>query len=817
MKIIAQKARGILANRAVGYVKPIAVIDPEGYKPASSEMFKNNGEVFIYGGYSYLDENNTSEDLFELDNIAHNPEKYDPNSGNSCYYSGNSSSYRKISNTEFVKIIDGDYDGKSFHINNLSELGDGEPFFILNGTFLYGPINYDFTTERVVGISLTYFDSDFIYDLYESGDYQEFIFKFQLQDILSLIVGSYVINIEQLLDNTYCDIIYIGTKEATIEWAKATFKHQLNSDQSDLLSQLKNKSFPNLSVKSERLRFERFKEFLDETNIWVNSELPKFLNQYLESEQGNAYKEKFLKDNEHSFFNQYREKELREIDGSIDTKRAALREIEEQISLSQASIDSQNNKIFENLTQDEKSNLETIIKDNDKRTLLLSYYNENKKIEELTKQVHEREGALNYINGNIEKYKEQEKELNSTIENLKKVITEVKTDFFNNEGFARRLIETKLYTDLLNNIDPSEISTETSTPILPSKLNIYEGEMTGIDFVTEITNRLKILNRNFEYNDVANYLISIHQNFLTIFSGHPGVGKTSLIQRLAMALGCYNNNRYLSVAVQRGWTSSKDLIGFYNPLTKKFQNSKTGVYQFLLQSEIDYKGNTDVPNIILLDEANLSPIEHYWAEFSSKSDDDYVKEVSLENKNISLSRGLRFIGTINNDHTTETLSDRLISRVPIIQLPYLEYVSNSSEDLDQQFSTFPLSRLEEFMVEKDSFKGDLKNKFEQILKILKDPDRNFGRPIIVSHRKQKAVEQYCNVAVSLMKDNKFIALDYAVSQHILPLINGRGDGFRKRLNSLSEKLSNLPISIRILENIILSGDESYKNYKFFCS
>ncbi|RYZ85788.1 MAG: hypothetical protein EOO68_29750 [Moraxellaceae bacterium] len=54
----------------------------------------------------------------------------------------------------------------------------------------------------------------------------------------------------------------------------------------------------------------------------------------------------------------------------------------------------------------------------------------------------------------------------------------------------------------------------------------------------------------------------------------------STVEKLSKSMGSYQNNRYLKIPVARGWTSAKDLMGYYNPLTKKYQGSKTDLYKF---------------------------------------------------------------------------------------------------------------------------------------------------------------------------------------------------------------------------------------------
>ena len=78
------------------------------------------------------------------------------------------------------------------------------------------------------------------------------------------------------------------------------------------------------------------------------------------------------------------------------------------------------------------------------------------------------------------------------------------------------------------------------------------------------------------------------QGFLTVFSGEPGSGKTSICNILGQVLGlnkvadcvdCTEREkdsirRFVSVSVERGWTSKRDFVGYYNPLSKTFDKHR---------------------------------------------------------------------------------------------------------------------------------------------------------------------------------------------------------------------------------------------------
>lgn len=81
-------------------------------------------------------------------------------------------------------------------------------------------------------------------------------------------------------------------------------------------------------------------------------------------------------------------------------------------------------------------------------------------------------------------------------------------------------------------------------------------------------------------------------------------------------------------------------------------------------------GINDYPFVVMLDEANLSPMEHYWADFMNTADMNKDKrEINLnEQYELKIPQTLRFLATINYDLTTEILSPRLIDRAWIILL-----------------------------------------------------------------------------------------------------------------------------------------------------
>ena len=177
---------------------------------------------------------------------------------------------------------------------------------------------------------------------------------------------------------------------------------------------------------------------------------------------------------------------------------------------------------------------------------------------------------------------------------------------------------------------------------------------------------------------VANLLICTQQSFITFLASLPGVGKTSLARLVAEIQNI--KPRIQEVSVARGWTSQKELIGFFNPLNSRFQASNTGLYAFLKALSGEEDDQSTAMSYALLDEANLSPIEHYWSAFMKTTDGEDEKELTLGRDKIKIPAHLRFIATINYDGTTEPLSDRVVDRAPIIVLESKELTNPIKTD-----------------------------------------------------------------------------------------------------------------------------------------
>lgn len=353
---------------------------------------------------------------------------------------------------------------------------------------------------------------------------------------------------------------------------------------------------------------------------------------------------------------------------------------------------------------------------------------------------------------------------------------------------------------------------------------------------------IQIRRPNYSKNTIINIAICLTQGFLTVFSGEPGCGKTSIcnifgevlgLNKIADMIECPADSkemvgRYVAVSVERGWTSKRDFVGYYNPLSKTFDKSNRRIYDALHQLDTEKRaGIFKLPYIILLDEANLSPMEYYWSDFMNICDDlSSHSKVNLgEDYVFGIPETLHFVATINNDHTTETLSPRLIDRAWIITLPQLnlrDYSSSGNE------ASIPAEEIEviswnslrdAFIPAKDEcfFTPEIQKCYDSVIAKLRE------KKFTVSPRIDIAIKRYWAIASKYfeMDDTKTaattIALDYAISQRILPKIVGNGEEFEKWLKEFSSLCSSngLNTSATILKDIIERGNQQMKYYQFF--
>ncbi len=106
---------------------------------------------------------------------------------------------------------------------------------------------------------------------------------------------------------------------------------------------------------------------------------------------------------------------------------------------------------------------------------------------------------------------------------------------------------------------------------------------------------------------LENFYALLCTHDLIVLAGDSGSGKTNLVKSFAKAIG----GKAVIVPVKPNWTSSEDLIGYYNPIEQKYLSTP------FLEAIFEAQHHPEIPYLICLDEMNLSRVEYYFADFLS--------------------------------------------------------------------------------------------------------------------------------------------------------------------------------------------------------
>jgi len=184
---------------------------------------------------------------------------------------------------------------------------------------------------------------------------------------------------------------------------------------------------------------------------------------------------------------------------------------------------------------------------------------------------------------------------------------------------------------------------------------------------------------------------------LVVLAGISGTGKSELPRRYAEGMGMH----FLNIAVQPRWDSPQDMFGFFNYMEGKYR--ATELARALVQMDPyfqeggrgweypdgwgEHNNLCDQMLLVLLDEMNLARVEYYFSEFLSRLEirrgvntGDHMErrkaEVPLEVGGaggadsilyLFTETNVLFVGTMNEDETTQTLSDKVVDRANVLR------------------------------------------------------------------------------------------------------------------------------------------------------
>ena len=311
-----------------------------------------------------------------------------------------------------------------------------------------------------------------------------------------------------------------------------------------------------------------------------------------------------------------------------------------------------------------------------------------------------------------------------------------------------------------NPVERDERIKEINKPlIIDNCLRLENSEISETEWLKGINEKIKKSGLYFPrriLNAFHTALKTSEMSPLTVLAGVSGTGKSEL-PRLYSRFGGIN---FLSVPVEPNWDCQEAMLGYYNSIDNCFE--PTDMLRLLAQSQRnsdDQNGLNDVMTMILLDEMNLANVELYFADFLSKletrrgladNDPSFPKiGVKIGSKmadfQLKLGRNVLWTGTMNNDETTKTLSDKVLDRGIVINFPRPKKLIGSRKDsvLEEATALLPKSvwnswKENAFRFSDEQIK-DYKEKIEQINEQLGKTGRALG------HRVWQSIEIYMSM------------------------------------------------------------------------
>jgi predicted nucleic acid-binding Zn-ribbon protein len=301
---------------------------------------------------------------------------------------------------------------------------------------------------------------------------------------------------------------------------------------------------------------------------------------------------------------------------------------------------------------------------------------------------------------------------------------------------------------------------------------------------------------------------------LVVLSGISGTGK-SLLPELYSASLCMN---FLPVAVQPRWDSPQDMFGFYNYMEGRYKATELSrlLWQFDKYNNEEagrfYQNNIPL-NLVLLDEMNLARVEYYFSDLLSKleirngldpAEEEYRKKAEIEvecnaSADNKLTRRLfvglnnLFIGTMNEDESTQTLSDKVLDRSNVIRFGQPKQLATTPDKNGflrswRNKDRITLNTWTRWCSNELSYQD--KKHLSDILKTVNTALAKIERPF--GHRVSQAIERYVTYYPGKFTEG----LSDQIEMKILPKLNGLDsqhpgfDGVINEVKSIIDELND---------------------------
>lgn len=325
--------------------------------------------------------------------------------------------------------------------------------------------------------------------------------------------------------------------------------------------------------------------------------------------------------------------------------------------------------------------------------------------------------------------------------------------------------------------------------------------------LAEVFEKIKKSGYVFSPEIITNFYLSLKTKPFVILAGISGTGKSLLPREFGKSI--YGETDYQDyftmIPVRPNWNDSTDLLGYFDPLSKKLKLHT--LTRFIKKASHDIEN----PYFVCLDEMNLSHVEHYFSDILSilesrerkengqletdgfligeESDyektfpygtvfydtDEMKREIGIQ---LKIPQNIFFIGTVNMDETTHPFSKKVLDRANSIEFNEVyfddQYFENSCPKENISFKN-PQKKSSDSFWKKDAMTYHVK--LVEIQNILKENDMHFG------YRVRDEIGLYLENSQKLGFDLD-TAFDFQISQKILPKIYGSDESLITMLKEL---------------------------------
>ncbi len=316
---------------------------------------------------------------------------------------------------------------------------------------------------------------------------------------------------------------------------------------------------------------------------------------------------------------------------------------------------------------------------------------------------------------------------------------------------------------------------------------------------------------------------------LTVLGGVSGTGKSELPRLYAR----FGGLAFEPLSVQPNWDSPQSLFGFFNSVDNRF--NATPLLRALVQSQQKPNSETygdgmeDRLLLVLLDEMNLSHVELYFSDLLSKLELRRGQEkpenievdlgAGLEDYQVPLGRNVLWVGTMNEDETTKTLSDKVLDRANLIGFPRPQELRRRREaKLADPGRMLKREIWNKWLCQKSDLSGEDVEKYKKTVEEISGFLEQAGRAL--GHRVWQAIESYManypGVRGSQEDEERTKAMqcafEDALVHKVMPKLRGietSGASQRECLDPIRELLSGRDLDCHLTEDFELACSVGY--------